>query len=113
ERAAVLQREAGGDGAVPGIGVTLRGRLAVLQKHLRDPAVVEAGKARDVVQPMQLKREGLAASAGAEAAPGGHVAVRQGPGRFCSPSASAALRWRRASTWPPVSAAWRPSTRHS
>src|SRR5262249_57363829 len=66
ERTTKLQGEAGGDSAVPGVGVALRGRLAVLQKHLRHPAVVEAGEAGDVVQPMQFERERLAASAGAE-----------------------------------------------
>src|SRR5262249_21584909 len=67
ERTTKLQGEAGGDSAVSGVGVALRGRLAVLQEHLRYPAVVEAGEARDVVQPMQFEREGLAASAVAEA----------------------------------------------
>src|SRR5262249_3485769 len=67
ERTTKLQGERRGDCGIARDAVALAAGLVVLQEHLRNPAVVEAGEARDVVQPMQFEREALAASAVAEA----------------------------------------------
>src|SRR5262249_34037123 len=75
ERTTKLQGERRGDCGIARVAVALAAGLVVLQEHLRHPAVVEAGEAGDVVQPMQFERERLAPSAVGEALAGGHSAA--------------------------------------
>ena len=86
QRAAMLQRQAGGHRSVASVGIALRAGLVVLEEDFPDTAIGKAADGGGVFQAVNLKLEGLGEAAIRQAGARAHGAASTAFGRFLLPS---------------------------